>query len=510
MIFSENMIFCCVFAENLIIFSVNEVLMKNFIGRTVEIEKLENLLKSPNSELLAVYGRRRVGKTYLISEFFKDKGIYFELTGAFNGKRSDQLRRFPSAFHEAFPSKERIKTPKDWTEVFELLWEKVDAQPASRKVILFFDELPWLAAKKSDLLMALEHSWNRYFSRKNNVIMILCGSAASWMIKKIVNNTGGLYGRLTDRIHLKPFTLLESEQFLQAKGINLERKQLAEVYMAIGGIPKYLDHIKKGNSASQIIQDLCFSYGGFLTTEFQSLIKALFGSHGNYIAVIEALAKRRKGLTLNEIVEAVNISSGGQLTSIIDDLKASGFIGKTPYFGKKKKDARYKITDEYTLFYLTWIEDALFQNETPVTKNYWQSLCQSQKFNVWAGYAFENVCFKHIDKIVDALKLSVVARSVSYFEHRRTEDLPGAQIDLVIDRADKSLSLCEIKFYNGQYLVTNEYAEKLRQKRNVFQLATKTRKALFNVLITLYGAVENQAYHSAVDQQVDLSSFFTP
>ena len=484
--------------------------MAKLIGRTKEMEKLQALLDSDEAELLAIYGRRRVGKTHLISQFFGDKGIYFELTGVANGKMSDQLRRFPEACYEAFPTETRIEPPKNWTEAFTLLWQRIKEEPKNKKIILFFDELPWLATPRSDMLMSLEHAWNRYFSRRGNLVMVLCGSAASWMIKKIVNNKNGLYGRLTEKMHLQPFSLLETEQFLQSENIHLERCALVEVYMATGGIPKYLSHIQKGGSSAQIIQALCFSDNGFLSTEFRSLFEALFDNYDNHVAVIRALSKTRQGLTYKEIVKLSKVSSGGQLTKCLDELEASGFIGVTFAYKKKNNEKRYRIIDEYTLFYLTWIEDALFQKKKPITDQYWQSMHLSPKFVSWAGYAFENICHKHIDRIIDGLKLSVVARGVSSWQHRppKNAETPGAQIDLVIERADRSISLCEIKFHNGEYVVTKDYAKALNRKRSIFQSVTKERKTLFNVLITPHGAVENSAYHSAVDSQLNLSALF--
>ncbi|MCP5492890.1 MAG: ATP-binding protein [Chlamydiales bacterium] len=486
--------------------------MEEIFGRESEKGKLERLIKSAKPELLAVYGRRRVGKTFLMREYFRNRGIFFELTGVYKGNTADQLRRFPEAFYEAFPSQKEINIPKDWKEAFDILRERISQEPQEQKIILFLDELPWLAAKRPELLMSLEHAWNRYFSRKPNVIMILCGSAASWMIKKIINNSGGLYGRLTEKIHLQPFTLLETEKYLAVRGIHLERKQLVEVYMSIGGIPKYLDHILKGMSASQIIQTLCFSPGGFLNTEFRSLFEALFGSHKHHIAVIEALAASPQGLTYKQLANSTQLTSGGQLSDIIDDLEASGFIGVVPFYGRKKQTERYRIIDEYTLFYLAWIKDALFYQERPITANYWQSVQQSQKYNVWAGYAFENICFKHITSIIEALKISVVARSASYWAHHSKPggDIPGAQIDLIIDRADRTMSLCEMKFANAPYIVTKDYALKMNQKRSTFQALSKTKKTLFNILIAPYGAVENASYHSAFDQHLTLEALFHP
>lgn len=485
--------------------------MNTIIGRKEEIKKLQALLDSTEAELLAIYGRRRIGKTYLISEFFRDKGIYFELTGATGGKMIDQLRRFPIAFYEAFMSPDILTPPKDWTEAFLILLQKIKEIPENRKIILFLDELPWLATPRSDLLFALEHAWNRYFSRRKNLIMILCGSAASWMINKIINNRAGLYGRLTEKIQLQPFSLLETEYYLQSKNIHLDRKQIVEIYMVTGGTAKYLNHIKKGLSSSQIIQSLCFSAHGFLATEFRRLFESLFTHSKRHISVLEALAGKRQGLTLSDLTKLTSLSSGGSLSEIMNELECSGFIQFVPFYNKNKRDGHYRIIDEYSLFYLSWIKTALFFQNKPISENYWLNLHRSPKFLNWAGYAFENICFKHIDRIIETLKISVVAKSVSYWAYhpKKAEKISGAQIDLIIDRSDNCINLCEIKFLDSKLIMKREYAEKMNRKRTVFQSVTKTKKTLFNTIITSYGAIENTAYHSCIDQQLDMNSLFT-
>ncbi len=484
--------------------------MGKIIGRKEEIKKLQALINSTQAELLAIYGRRRVGKTYLISEFFKDKGVYFELTGIPKGKMSDHLRRFPMAFHEAFLSPEILPYPKDWTEAFSLLIKKLKKIPEKRKVIFFFDELPWLATPRSDLLISLEHAWNRYLSRRKNFIMILCGSAASWMINKIINNKAGLYGRLTEKIQLQPFSLLETEDYLKAKNIQLDRKQIVEIYMVTGGTAKYLNHIKKGLSSSQIIQSLCFSPQGFLATEYKLLFQSLFDNAKIHTDTLEALSESKHGLTLVEIIKKTNISSGGRLSNILNELESSGFIQFIPFYNKRKKEGHYRIIDEYSLFYLAWIRQALFNQNRPISNNYWLNLHRSPKFLNWAGYAFETICLKHINRIIEALKISIVSKSVAYWAYRprKKEKTSGAQIDLIIDRSDNCINLCEIKFSDSRFVIKKDYAEKMNQKREVFRSITETKKTLFNTIITSYGAIENAAYHSCIDQQVDINSLF--
>ncbi len=480
------------------------------IGREEERQILKRALDSKEAELIAVYGRRRVGKTYLISRFFSDKGKYFELTGISGGSTKQQLRNFYTTFCEAFKAPEDKKRPNDWLDAFDMLRKAVELQPKSKNVILFFDEFPWLATKRSGpLLSAFEHLWNRYLSRMPNVKVIVCGSAASWMIKKIVHNTAGLYGRLTQKLHLLPLSLHETEKYLSVKGIHLDKKQIVEIYLAIGGIPKYLNHVERGLSSAQIIQSLCFSTHGFLKAEFLRLYQSLFSKYEKHVEIVRTLAKKHQGLTLNKISEITKLSSGGTLATIIEELEASGFIRFVPFYGKKKRDGHYRLIDEYSLFYLTWIEPV---KSNRCHENYWLSMHKSAGFISWAGYAFENVCIKHIDCIIEGLKLSVVAKSFAYWAYRakKDDDYPGAQIDLIIDRADRCMNLCEMKFCENEYIVTSDYARVLEQKRMVFREKSKTKKALFNTLITPFGAKKTKAYLSSVDSQLDCDALFLP
>ena len=330
--------------------------MREIIGREGEKKILEEMLSSEEAELMAIYGRRRVGKTFLIYEFFKEKGLFFECSGVLGGRMTEQLWNFSRVTTKTFKLKTRLVPPKTWSEAFEILADLIEKVPEKQKVILFFDELPWLATRRSDLLRYLEYFWNQHFSRRKNLIMILCGSAASWMMSKIIYNRGGLHGRLTRQIHLKPFSLFEAEYFLNAKGMHLDRKQLTEIYMVTGGVAKYLGQIKKGLSSSQVIHDLCFKQQGLLKDEFYPLFASLFGSAEHHLSVVKYLAKFHKGKTFQEICKGVSGSMGGSFTQIMKDLEASGFIKFIPFYGKRKKEGLYRLIDEYTLFYLKWIE----------------------------------------------------------------------------------------------------------------------------------------------------------
>lgn len=480
------------------------------IGRTEELQLLDKLLLSKEAELLVIYGRRRIGKTYLINNFFKEKTLFFEWVGKSGGKMQEQLNGFPLAVRKAFGMEKVIPKPKNWDEAFDLLVEELTAYKGDEKIVLFFDELPWLCGSKLFMLRAFEHLWNSSLSKMNQVIVVLCGSAASWMIKKIVHNTKGLYGRITQKIHLQPFTLAESREYLNQKNIHLDEKQIVELYMVTGGVAKYLNHISPGLSSSQVIQELCFSNTAFLAQEFEGLFASLFEHYTRHLEVIKALSSTHYGLTHNDLATKTKISSGGTLKNTLDELEASGFIGSISFYGKNKRDARYRIIDEYTLFYLKWIEKTASLGRKSISSNYWITMQATQAYKIWCGYAFENLCFKHFEAIIETLKISVVVEAVSYWQHTQKNDgqLAGAQIDLVIKRRDRCINLCEIKFYANEFVMTQDYAHKLNQRREIFRSVTGYKGSLFNTLITPFAAKKNGSYLASIDQEVNLQSLF--
>lgn len=484
--------------------------MEKLVGRTREISILKSLLKSKKAELLAIYGRRRIGKTFLINRFFSNKGIYFEMTGIKGGKCSQQIRAFVRRLQLSFKDLKIETYPKTWFEVFELLEKAIGDTKKSHKIILFFDEFPWMDTHKSDLLKAFEYFWNSYLSKDSRIIAIICGSSVSWMIRKIINNKAGLYGRLTSQIRLRPFTLKEIEEYFITNRIHLDRKQIVEVSMALGGVPKYLSYVEPGNSAAQIIQKLCFTPGAPLTTEFQALYESLFDDYQNHVKIIELLARSRIGLTVSQISEKLGKEKGGNLSRALKELIASNFVQFIPFYGRKTRDGRYRVVDEYSYFYLNWIQDAIYNYDESISQSFWMQQQSSSKFKSWAGYMFESICFKHIRQIIKALELTVVAEKASYwscFSQKNSSD-QGAQIDLIIDRKDQCMNLCEIKFWASKYLMTDSNAKTLNKRREIFREKIKTRKTLFNTLITPYGARVNRHYLSSVDKQLNLDALF--
>ena len=472
------------------------------IGRKKEQVILQQAINSEESEMVAIIGRRRVGKTFLIRSVYQDR-IDIEFTGVQNATRKEQLASFHFLITRYADDIKLIKLPKNWLEAFHQLITILDKKRnANKKIVLFFDELPWLATKKSGFLKALGFFWNNWAS-KNNVLLVICGSAASWMIQKVVKDRGGLHNRITKRINLKPFTLAETALFFKSKRVKLNRYHTILIYMIMGGIPHYLKEIKAGKSAIQNIDDLCFSEDGLLADEFTNLYPALFENSDNHIAVIKALSTKWKGLTRADIIKVGKLADGGGLTKVLTELKHSGFISDYYPFGKKNKDKLYRLTDEYSLFYLHFIA----QQKRNI-KDAWKALSQTPTFNAWSGYAFESICIKHIGQIKKALEIGGIYSEESSFIFRGNATLHGIQIDLLIDRNDQVINLCEMKFQRTPFNITKAYASQLRKKLGIFSEVSKTKKQVFLTMITTYGVTENEYSQTLVDNELTMDALF--
>ena len=481
--------------------------MLNIIGRESEKKKLSKILNSSEPEFLAIYGRRRVGKTFLIHEFFHDRGLYFELIGQKDAGLKMQLENFYQAVQEVFKPKLPIKKPDSWKEALSILTTLVEAQPVKKKIILFFDELPWLATKRSGLLQALEYEWNRKWGRNNNLKLIVCGSAASWILEKLIQAKGGLHNRITDTIYLQPFTLGESSRYLKSRGVKLKPLQILELYMAIGGIPHYLRQVEKGKSSTQIINSLCFHKDGVLFTEFTRLFQSLFDHADIHNRIISEIGKKRNGILRGDLLEATGYKSGGTFKKRLQELRESGFIQEFIPYGKSRKDFMIKIVDEYTLFFLHWIKPLQERSGFRYNPNYWLNLSKEPGYSSWAGYAFEAVCMKHIDQILRKLEIENLASGIGswrYIPPRKSRET-GAQIDLLIDRIDNSINVCEIKFSINKYSIDKAYARNLDHKVKAFEEKTGTRKQIFLTMITTLGLKRNFYSEELVDSEVVLT-----
>jgi len=474
---------------------------QSLYGRKKEVAILEEALASSEAEMISVIGRRRVGKTFLIKTVYHKK-IAFQITGTQHAPRKEQLRNFAIQLKKASSNEATLKTPKDWLEAFYLLSELLETKLSKEKIVVFLDEVPWMATHKSGFLRGLSWFWNSWAVDKN-IVVAICGSAASWMIKKVVNHRGGLHNRITRRIRLNPFTLSETEEYLSQRGIPFDRYQTIQIYMAIGGIPHYLKEIKKGKSAAQNVNDICFSESGILRDEFSRLYTSLFDRADRHISIIKLLAQKRKGLTRNEIAEHADMAKGGTVSNVLEELSESGFISSFRPFGKKKKDILYRLTDEYSLFYLYFIEGKEHEGE-----NTWHHLSQTAAYKSWSGYTFESICLKHIPQIKRALSIAGISSLSSSFYKKGTAKEEGTQIDLLIDRKDHVINLFEIKFYNTTYTISKSYAEKLRDKTRLFREATKTKKQIFWVFLSTFGLNENEHSQSIVMKDLSIDALF--
>jgi uncharacterized protein len=471
--------------------------MGTIIGRDFEINELKEYTTSPVSEFIVVYGRRRVGKTFLIRETFNN-AFHFYLTGLANATTEQQLQNFVTTLSKY--KKETFTTPTNWIEAFQLLIKYIEKIKAKSKLI-FIDEMPWLDTPKSDFIMALEHFWNHWASAQKNVKFIVCGSATSWINDKLINNKGGLHNRVTKKIKLLPFTLYETELFLKSKNIFWERYQIAEIYMTMGGIPYYLNELKKSKSATLNIQALFFEETGLLRNEFENLYASLFRYANNYIAVVEALSKKNIGLTRNALLKLAKLSNGGGSTKVLEELEQCSFIRKYIPYGRKTKDALYQLTDFYTLFYFNFIH-----NKKTNKDNYWVTTADSPKGKSWAGYAFEQICATHLPQLKKELGINGIQTDVASWRSKNATS--NVQIDLIIDRNDQSINICEIKFSINTFIIDKKYAENLRNKIGTFKEQTKTRKSVFLTFITTYGVAINSYATQLVTNNITMDAMF--
>lgn len=473
------------------------------IGRKEEQAILQKALQSPEAEMVAVLGRRRVGKTFLVNAVYQ-KNLIFELTGAQNGTAQQHLQNFADQLENFRRPFVAVKRPANWQAAFKLLRDHLETRlgEGPGKQVVFFDELPWLAGQKSGFLDAFGYFWNSWASRQP-LVVVICGSAASWMIQRVVNDRGGLHNRITRRIHLEPFTLAETEAFLKSRDAIFDRYQLVQIYMAMGGIPHYLKEIEGGESAMQNIDRICFSKQGILGDEFERLYPSLFAEADNHIAVIRALSENKQGMTRNSVAETARLPNGGGLTKVLEELTQSGFVAEYFPFGKKKKEKIYRLADEYSLFFLQFIEKNRYQGGNP-----WLLLSQTPAYKSWAGYAFEGICLKHLEKIKHALGISGVYSLASSFRKKGTADDEGVQIDFVLDRNDHIINLFEIKFHNQPFILSKEYADKLQRVLWAFQADSKTRKQVTWVFISTFGLVSNQHSVGLVSRVLTLDDLF--
>ncbi len=468
------------------------------IGRRKEKELLNQCLSSEKAELIAVYGRRRVGKTFLIKTLLGDS-FDFYLTGIYQGTRKEQLAFFTKQLNTCSGL---LYPPVDnWFDAFDQLKHYISSLKKDR-IIIFIDELPWLDTPKSRFIKAFELFWNSWASDRPELKMIVCGSATTWMMSHLLGSKGGLHNRVTRRIKLSPFTLAETEEYLKSRNIEWNRHQMAEAYMIMGGTPYYLQMIEKGLSLSQNVDRLFFAENAELKDEYTFLFRSLFNDTSIYRNVVETLSRKAKGMTRAELMKHLKQPEGGNFTQVLENLCNCDFIRKYSAFGKKERDVMYQLTDLYTLFYLRFVKNSNGRDE-----HFWSNMIDSPERRTWAGYSFEQLCLHHIPQIKNALGISGVQSDVCSWCLPSTEEHPGAQIDLLIDRRDQIINLCEMKYSSGEYEITKKYEETLRERRELFRRETKTRKALHLTMVTTYG-IKRNIYSDTIQSQITLDDLF--
>lgn len=477
------------------------------IGRKKEKEELNNLYNSDRAHLVAVYGRRRVGKTYLVDQTFKNKFAFrhaglspVELNGASgNSPLKEQLKHFYNSL--ILFGMKKSQCPDNWLDMFLQLELFLESKDNGSRQVVFLDELPWLDTHKSGFMTAFEGFWNNWGCHRDNLMVIVCGSATSWITDHLINNHGGLYNRITYEIKLFPFTLCETEEYLRYLNVKYSRYDIVQAYMVTGGIPYYLSYLKKGNSLPHNIDDLFFQKNAKLKNEFDRLFYSAFANPEMMISIVKALNTKNSGYTRQEIADLIGYSVGGRLSASLNALIESDFVIKYVPFGYGKRNEHYRLTDAFCLFYLKFVE-----NQKKLIGSFWQNNLASQQVVSWRGIAFENICFQHINQIKNALSIGGVSSEESAWS-KRTDDEEGTQIDLLIERKDNIVNMCEIKFYSNEVSVDKDYHKKLMNREELLAKALSPKMMIHKTLITTIGLKYNE-YSNDFDNVIVLDDLF--
>lgn len=459
------------------------------IGRQSEVKELNRLYNRKRAELVAVYGRRRVGKTFLIDETFAGR-ITFRHAGLApddedpKGLLKAQLDHFYNSL-DLF-GMDSCKKPESWLDAFLLLEKYLQKIDDGSRQLVVLDELPWLDTPRSGFMRAFEGFWNNWGCHRKNLMVVVCGSANSWIMDNLINNRGGLYNRVTYEIKLSPFTLHECQEFLESNGVDFSDYDIVQSYMIFGGIPYYLGYMDGSLSLAQNVDKLLFARKGKLNDEYDRLFDSVFANPGAMKEIVEILYSRNAGYTRSEIAEKIKKTDGGGLTRNLKALIASDFVIKYVPFGIKNKVEHYKLIDPFCLFYLHFVMNNDGKNE-----HFWEQNVTSQSVVSWRGYAFEHVCFNHIDQIKFALGISGVITSISAWS-KKTDDEEGTQIDLLIQRNDNVINMCEMKYYSDEFKVDGAYYRKINTRQEILARQVSRKMSIYNTLVTTYGIKQNE------------------
>lgn len=481
--------------------------MEKFIGRKKEIERLLSCYQSNRSEFAILYGRRRVGKTFLVNHTFKGKFAFY-FTGLHNSPHSRQLEKFAEAIQEfgSLPIRPKLG---NWYEAFDSLKAILRSSKSRRKKVIFLDEMPWMSTRNSNFVSALEDFWNTWAALRDDILLIATGSATSWMVDHLLRNKGGLYNRITCKIYLRQFNLHECEEYLRAHRCHWDRYAITQYYMYLGGVPFYMSLLSYDKTLEENIDELFFDNQAKLAREFYDLYDAQFNDAGRYTELVKALVEHREGMTRQEITEAVSLSGGG-LSVMLENLERNDLITSYTQYGNKRKGTLYRVTDFFTLFYLKYVNGVRHRQS-----RYWLAKSATPSVMAWRGLTFELVCLLHIDQINQALGIMGMLTSESCWRSSQPQEVDSsgkqkkAQIDMIIDRSDRIIHLCEMKFSNEKYIITKEYEKRLRDKMTIFRQETKTTKMLNLTFVTTHGVAKG-VHAGIVQSQVTIDDLFDP
>jgi len=473
------------------------------IGRKKEMNELGRLYNSGKVELVAIYGRRRIGKTYLVDETFKGH-ITFRHAGLspIDKNKKGQLKAQLEHFYYSLllQGMKKSKKPSNWLEAFYLLETFLESNDDGGRQLVFLDELPWLDTPRSGFMTAFEGFWNTWGCHRDNLMVVVCGSANSWILDNLINNHGGLYNRVTYEIKLEPFTLNECEKFFESKNVKMSRYDIVQSYMILGGVPYYMGYFQSGMSLAQNIDNVIVSKSGKLRDEYNRLFASIFSNPELMKEIVGVLYTRNAGYTRSEIVEKIGINDGGTLSQSLNALIASDFVVKYIPFGKGKKE-HYKLIDPFCMFYLHFVD-----KKKELDDKFWQQNISTQQVVSWRGFAYEGVCFNHISQIKRALGITGVITTHSAWS-KRSDDVEGMQIDLLISRNDNVVNMCEIKYYGDKFVVDKGYYQVLLHRQEILSKELSPRVSIHNTLITIFGLVYNE-YSSIFSNVLTLDDLF--
>ena len=474
---------------------------KKIVGREAEMEEMRRCYESDRSEFVIVYGRRRVGKTFLVDSFF-DKKYDFAYVGGHQLSKAKQLRSFAKALKKYAGLKNQPKL-HTWEDAFDALEEYIETLSDEKRKVIFIDEMPWIDTPQSEFVEALEIFWNGWGARRTDIMLVASGSASSWMMDKLVENTGGLHARITNNIYIRPFTLKETEEYLLSRKIRWSRYQILQLYMIMGGIPFYLSLLDPAQTLIANIDRLFFRKNSELRTEFDELYNAIFNKSDKYLEVVNVLNNNHEGMTFSELQKLVTLE-GTRLTTVLRNLERCDFIISFRQFGNKSRGTLYRLADFYTLFYYKFISLTDGKDE-----KWWEHNYNSHSVEAWQGYTFELICLTHLEQIRQKLGISGISTSASSWRYTpiKNEMARKAQIDLVIERGDRIINLCEMKFSVAPYTITNKYAEDFRTRLQLFLEKERTTNGIARTFVTTFGVVDG-VNKDIVDSEIVADDLF--